>query len=181
MPMTCSTVPGLQVRQWQHCQGPSVFQLLQYLTKPSAVSYPRMLRLQRLAMVEVVVAIAGVADSGEEVAVAKEEEEAKEVIVALEETKTKIKEVKTKVREVDRAILAIGPHATLISLHSSPAFAIGPLEKVLISVWSQVPVPGRTPGSPRPTNETSTSSTINMTIKSFMIYYTVTNYQKYIH
>ena len=54
-----------------------------------------------------------------------------------------------------------GDHAILTHLQIKPVLCTGNSGKVLISVWSQAPAPGRTssPRSPDQTNESPTSST----------------------
>ena len=63
--------------------------------------------------------------------------------------------------------------------HFKRVFVTGPLGKVLIFVWNQGHVPGRTSMSPSPTNETVTSSALKMTT-IFKICCTTKSYQKYI-
>ena len=101
------------------------------------------------------------------------------IVVGVKIIKTRVKETIATLEEVD--ILDIKLNVILTNLLSNHVFVTGPSEKVLIFVWNQLPVHGRTSLCQSLINETSTSSTTVMTTKSSMICYIATNCQKYIH
>ena len=69
--------------------------------------------------------------------------------------------VPTKVKDKERGTLILVIRLNVIQIlhHSSHVFVTGHLEKVHISVWSRLPVLGRTFTCPSLTNETLTNST----------------------
>ena len=94
-------------------------------------------------------------------------EEASKAEVAASSTRTEVKttaeaaevvEVKGPPEAQDTHV--IGLRDMLICLLLSPVSGTGPSESLHIFVWSQGHARGRTSGSPKPTNETLTNSTI---------------------
>ena len=87
-------------------------------------------------------------------------EETVEIGIRIKVDRDKVK-VKDKVQVKGKGLtLAIRLSAIKIHLHSSHVIAIGPLARVLIFVWSQQLVLGRSSGFQSLINEILTSSTI---------------------
>ena len=95
--------------------------------------------------------------------------------------KEEVKEtVKIRLKEEEDLTLATRLNVIQTHHHSRRVFVTGPLEKVLIFVWNQEPVPGRTSMYQNPTNETMTSSAKIVTT-NYKICCITRNCQKYIH
>ena len=121
-------------------------------------------KLQPLAIPGVEATVGVEASAGVE---AKEEEVVEaEVVAETEEMEAteeiKIKTIKHKTRGQVRIkdILVIRLNVIKILHHFNHVIATGPSARVLISVWNQLPVHGKTSGSRSPINEILTSSTI---------------------
>ena len=106
----------------------------------------------------------------------------------VEEAEVKI--VVIKVRGQDRAVeaeLRVPTQGTpdtrwpgmLTCPHLRPASVTGNSESQLIFVWSQVPVPGRTTGSRRPTIDSLTSSRTSLTMNFYILLYIKIKFKKY--
>ena len=161
---------------------PSVFPRRLCLTKVSATNFQltKYLKL-RVSVVGVeakaVVSVVGVAAGVEVVS-----EEASRIVLQVASRSHKARARTSLTPDRTRTpIQGIRLNVIQILLLSRPVTAIGPSESQLTFVWNQGHARGRTSGSPSPTNETLTSSTIITTIVNSMTCYTETDYQKYIH
>ena len=89
-----------------------------------------------------------------------------------------VKVVKDRGPIRDRLTPGTRPNVIKIHPHSKPVFVTGRSGRVLIFVWNQLPVLGRSSGSQSLINEISTSSTSKKPLKRYMTYFIMTSYRK---